>query len=238
MIDMPSANFDDRRDGQTPSLILLHYTGTLTSDDARDRFLDDAPTDTIGRICPHYLIDGDGQVIRLVDESRRAWHGGRGRWKNFTDINSASVGIEIWNSGHEYEFEDFLDVQIDALTSLIRDIRSRWAIRDADILGHSDTAPGRKIDPGEKFPWQKLCDAGIGLMPVIKPEDELLAAQWMDQPDGIVQALHEYGYDPAVDASVLMQEFRRHFLPATLGAWGADMGFCAALASLLRQARG
>ena len=234
---IPSGNFDERAGDQAPSLILLHYTGTLTSDDARDRFLEMAPTDAVGRISPHYLIDGDGKVIQFVDEDKRAWHGGRGCWKNHTDINSASIGIEIWNSGHEYELEDFLDVQIESLTILINDIRTRWQIKDQDIIGHSDTAPGRKVDPGEKFPWHTLCASGIGLMPNILPEDELLAAQWMDQPDEILKALHAYGYDPAVDPATLLDEFRRHFLPAELGRWGADIVDCTALASLLRQAR-
>ncbi len=234
---MLSANFDDRRDGQKPSLILLHYTGTLTSDEARDRFLDPSPDDAVGRIAPHYLIDGDGQVIQFVEESKRAWHGGKGRWKQHTDINSASIGIEIWNSGHEFEGEDFLDVQIDTLIALIHDIRTRYAVLQSDIIGHSDTAPGRKIDPGEKFPWAKLCAAGIGLMPQALPEDSLLGEQWMDQPDQILKALHDYGYDPEVDAATLLEEFRRHFLPADLGRWGADIRLCTALVSLLRQAR-
>lgn len=237
IIKMLSDNFDDRREGRTPALIVLHYTGTLTSDEARDRFLDPNPADAHGRLSPHYLIDGEGQIMQFVEEEKRAWHGGKGRWKNFTDINSASIGIEVWNTGHEFEFEDFLPLQVDALIGLIGGIRTRWQIDDSNILGHSDTAPGRKIDPGEKFPWDKLCAAGIGLMPAITSEDELLAEQWMDQPDEIVKALHEYGYDPAVDASILLQEFRRHFLPASVGAWGADTALCAALASLLRQSR-
>ena len=237
MTRMMSDNFDDRRDGQTPALIIVHYTGTLTSDEARDRFLDANPGDQHGRLSPHYLIDGEGQIIQFVEEEKRAWHGGKGRWKNFTDINSASIGIEIWNTGHEFEFEDFLPLQVEALIGLMGDIRTRWQIEDRNILGHSDTAPGRKIDPGEKFPWATLNEAGIGLMPKVEAEDELLAAQWIDQPDEIVAALHEYGYDPSVDASILIQEFRRHFLPETMGAWGVDTGFCASLASLLRQAR-
>jgi N-acetylmuramoyl-L-alanine amidase len=98
-----------------------------------------------------------------VPEERRAWHAGKGFWKGATDINAVSVGVEIVNPGHEFGYRDFPDAQIEAVIDLIADIRSRWTIPDARILGHSDTAPDRKEDPGELFPWKRLADAGHGL---------------------------------------------------------------------------
>ncbi len=231
MIKRPSPNFNERRNGQIPSLIILHYTGTPTAQEAEEIYL--APD----KVSPHYMVHGDGSIVQYVDEDKRAWHAGIASWGRIDDINSASIGIEIWNSGHEYEFEEFPDVQISGLIDLVRGIKKRHDIADFNILGHSDVAPGRKIDPGEKFPWHKLASAGIGLMPEVTKEDELLAAHWMDQPEMIASAFKEYGYDPTVDFEILLREFRRHFLPATLNDWGADVATCAALAALNRQKR-
>ena len=152
VIPTPSLNFDDRAGGQSPSLIILHYTGTVTADEARLRFCDATPSDSVGRISPHYMIDGDANIYKFVEEDKRAWHAGRASWGAVTDINSASIGIEIWNSGHEFNFEDFIPAQIDAVIALIKDIRSRWDIPNKNILEHSDVAPERKLDPEEKFP--------------------------------------------------------------------------------------
>lgn len=228
---LPSPNFNDRRDNQSPSMIILHYTGTPTAEEAEAIYM------MSDKVSPHYMIYGDGSIVQFVDEEKRAWHAGLGSWGRQDDINSASIGIEIWNSGHEYLFEDFLGEQITSLISLISDIRSRHDIPDYNILGHSDVSAGRKIDPGEKFPWAKLKQAGIGVMPEINEEDERLALHWMDQPALIVSALKEYGYDTQIDFEVLLREFRRHFLPDTIKDWGADQVVCSALAAVLRQKR-
>ena len=228
---LSSPNFDDRRNGQLPCMILMHYTGTPTAQEAGDIYM------TPGCVSPHYMIDGDGVITQFVDESMRAWHAGKASWDGFNDINSASIGIEIWNTGHEHDFEDFLPVQIESLIGLIADIRSRWNIPDHYVLAHSDVAPGRKIDPGEKFPWEKLAENRIGLLPHVISDDIAIASDWMDEPEHILAALMEYGYDYPAEPDCLIQEFRRHFMPETLKEWGADAGFCAALASLLRQKR-
>lgn len=228
---LPSPNFNDRREGQKPSLIILHYTGTPSAQEAEAIYL------MSDKVAPHYMVYGDGSVTQYVDEDKRAWHAGLGSWGRIDDVNSASIGIEIWNSGHENLFEDFLGEEITSLIALINDIRGRHDIADFNILGHSDVSAGRKIDPGEKFPWSKLAAAGIGLMPDINEEDERLALHWMDQPGLIVSALKEYGYDTQIDVDILLREFRRHFLPHTLEDWGADVNVCGALASLVRQKR-
>lgn len=226
-----SPNCNDRREGQKPEMIILHYTGTPSAEEAESVYMQP------DKVAPHYMIYGDGSIVQFVDEEKRAWHAGISSWGRIDDINSASIGIEIWNTGHEYLFEDFLSEQIMSLISLLGDIRSRHDIPDYHILGHSDVAPGRKIDPGEKFPWETLAAAGLGLVPAVTPEDEKVALDWMDQPSLILSALKEYGYNPQTDIDVLLREFRRHFLPATLDDWGADMAVCAALASLIRQKR-
>ncbi len=234
-IPAPSQNFDERANGQSPSMIIIHYTGTPTADEALSRFRDPAPTDAIGRISPHYMIGANAEIYALVDETKRAWHAGRAAWGDCTDINSASIGIEIWNSGHEYDFEDFMPAQIDALINLIRDISTRWQMPDRNILGHSDVAPGRMLDPGEKFPWGKLAAGGIGLMPVYSPSPQPSPARGEGVFWGMIR---EYGYTYAEDKTILLTEFRRHFLPHLVQIAGqpTDEDACA-LASLLEQAK-
>jgi N-acetylmuramoyl-L-alanine amidase len=156
LIERPSPNFDER---QLPvSMIVLHYTGMPDAQGALDRL-----TSREAKVSCHYLIDEDGTTYRLVDERKRAWHAGKARWRGTSDVNSASVGIEIVNPGHEFGYRPFPDAQIGAVIELIGDIRSRWTIGDDRIVGHSDVAPGRKEDPGELFPWKRLAEAGHGL---------------------------------------------------------------------------
>ncbi len=223
----PSPNFNTRANNQSPSLIILHYTGTKTATEAHERFCDFNPTDSIGRISPHYLIDGDAVVWKYVDEDKRAWHAGNSSWGSVSDVNSASIGIEIWNSGHDYHFEDFQKNQIATLIDLIHDIRTRWTIPNKNILGHSDVAAGRKRDPGEKFPWTELAQAGIGLMP-----------QFTTHPiskDMFFKVLKDYGYNYSDDYDVLLHAFRSHFLPHRLMAGLLGDDDCAALGSLVKQ---
>ncbi len=209
VISCPSPNFNERTDGQSPSMVIIHYTGTPTAEEARLRFCDASPTDDIGRISPHYMIDGDGRLYKFVEEDKRAWHAGRASWGAITDINSASIGIEIWNTGHEHDFESFAPLQIESLIDLIRDIRTRWNIPQQNILGHSDVAPGRKLDPGEKFPWSILAESGIGMMPNADYSSSF-------QIDDFYTALQNYGYTYTTDRKILLTEFRRHFLPHLL----------------------
>jgi N-acetylmuramoyl-L-alanine amidase len=234
IISCPSLNFDARADGQSPTMIIIHYTGTKTAEEARARFCDPDPTDSIGRISPHYLIDGDARVYQFVDETARAWHAGRASWGAVTDVNSASIGIEIWNSGHEYDFEDFIPAQIDGLIALIRDIRGRWDIPDRNILGHSDVAPGRKLDPGEKFPWGQLAANGIGIMPL--PNHAAVRGGDPDV-DVFFASLKSYGYAYTDDKMVLLREFRRHFMPHLLGEPQVTPADQQALFDILAQIR-
>lgn len=151
---VPSPNFDQRR----PVLIVLHYT----ADDSAQQALQTLRTQNSGGpVSSHYLIGNDGRIDQLVDDSQRAWHAGAGRWGTITDVNSASIGIELDNDGHS----PFPQVQIDKLLDLLADLTDRWRIPRTQVIGHEDLAPGRKIDPGPLFPWQQLANAGFGLWP-------------------------------------------------------------------------
>ena len=155
---LPSPNHGERIDGARPDIILLHYTG-MPSEEGR------AFPGSAARRARFRAIDfvhEDGRVAQLVPEDRRAWHAGKSFWAGETDINSRSIGIEIANAGHPAGLPAFADAQIEAVIELCRDCGQRLDIRPERVLGHSDVAPVRKVDPGENFPWGKLHAAGVG----------------------------------------------------------------------------
>jgi N-acetylmuramoyl-L-alanine amidase len=152
----PSPNHGERK-GRIPDALMLHYTGTPRTHDALERLCDPAT-----ELSAHYLVTEDGSVIQLVAEARRAWHAGRGYWAGERDMNSASIGVEIANPGHDGGTPPYPSEQIAAVVELCGDICARWNISPCRVLGHSDFAPDRKADPGEHFPWATLAQAGIG----------------------------------------------------------------------------
>lgn len=159
----PSPNFNQRR--SQISLIVLHYTGMENGEVALGRMRNAA-----SEVSAHYMVWETGAVSQLVEESERAWHAGVASWQGVQDINSCSIGIEIVNGGHNVPREDgtlppYPEAQIEAVTALCKAIMARHAIAQIGIVGHSDVAPGRKADPGEHFPWQRLAEAGVGLWP-------------------------------------------------------------------------
>ena len=155
---VPSPNHDERKQGRAPDLILLHYTGMPTGEAALQRLC--APD---SKVSSHYVVFEDGRIVQCVPEELRAWHAGVSSWAGETDINSCSIGIEIVNPGHEFGYSDFPLRQIAAVISLCKSIITRRGPISAErILGHSDVAPARKQDPGEKFPWDLLSESGIG----------------------------------------------------------------------------
>ena len=149
----------NRNDRQLPiSMVVLHYTGMRTAGEALARLCDPS-----SQVSAHYLIDEDGTVTNLVPEEKRAWHAGKAYWRGITDVNSASIGIELVNPGHEFGYRPFPEPQMDALLPLLADIMDRHDIARANVVGHSDVAPARKIDPGEYFDWARLGQLGLAL---------------------------------------------------------------------------
>jgi N-acetylmuramoyl-L-alanine amidase len=212
-----SPNFGPRRGGQRPDIIVIHYTGMETGPSAEAWLCD-----PVSEVSSHYLVHEDGSTIQMVRESDRAWHAGRGSWRGRSDVNSASIGIEVANGGHAYGSPDFPDRQIEALISLCRDVAGRNAIRPERVLAHSETAPGRKIDPGEKFPWARLHAAGVGHW----VEPSLIAAGRSLSPgeqgeavEALQSMLALYGYGIDItgiyDATTgaVVSAFQRHFRP-------------------------
>ena len=231
----PSPNHGERRAGARPDCVILHYTGMPTGAEALERLCDPA-----AEVSSHYLVWEDGRVYQLVAEDRRAWHAGAARWRGADDLNSRSIGIEIVNPGHPGGCPPFPAPQIDAVAALCRDIAHRHAIAPERVLAHSDIAPGRKIDPGEAFPWERLHGLGVGhwAMPArVDPRPPLGAGDEGAEVATLRDALAAYGYDIApgetFDARtrVVVEAFQRHFRRARVD--GVADAECVALLGAL-----
>lgn len=212
----PSPNHDERE--AAIDILLLHYTGMKSGEDALARL-----TDAAAQVSSHYLVHEDGRIDQLVPETRRAWHAGVSSWKGATDINARAIGIEIVNPGHEFGYRDFPDPQIDAVIALCRDIIARQKIPRERVLAHSDVAPARKEDPGELFPWARLADAGVGRWIEPTPIHAGTTLKVGDRGSTVAElqrALFRFGY--AADVTNLYDQataeivtaFQRHFRPA------------------------
>ncbi|MBW0145020.1 N-acetylmuramoyl-L-alanine amidase [Sphingomicrobium clamense] len=200
MIDLPSPNHDERT--LPVSVIVLHYTGMPNAQVALDKM-----TSKEGGVSAHYTVDEDGTVYKHVDEERRAWHAGVSYWRGMTDLNSASVGIEIVNPGHEFGYRPFPDEQIASVIPLVADIKNRHGISRGNVVGHSDIAPARKEDPGELFPWWELAKRRLALP---SPTRDLMDPFWTDA--GFLLALERFGYD-VKDPEKAVIAFQRRFRP-------------------------
>jgi N-acetylmuramoyl-L-alanine amidase len=198
--EVPSPNWNARK--LPVSMVVLHYTGMRTAAEALERLCDPA-----AEVSAHYMIDEDGTVIRLVDEANRAWHAGRSSWREITDVNSASIGIELVNPGHEFGYRPFPKPQMEALLPLLADIVKRHDIPRANVVGHSDIAPARKEDPGELFPWDVLARYRLTLA---KPELSMRLV-W-DNDSAFFLALERFGYD-ITDQPAAVRAFQRRWRP-------------------------
>jgi len=226
-----SPNFEARAGGQAPSMIVLHYTGMQSARAALERLCDPD-----SKVSAHYLIEENGRIHQLVPEDKRAWHAGKSYWAGESDINSASIGIEIVNPGHEFGYRAFPEKQIRSVIKLCRQIVDKYNISPANILAHSDIAPARKTDPGELFPWETLAAQGVGLWPRPQEMDYQAAEDLILNPAALREQFTAFGYDPEPDFDVVLQAFHRHFYPERLGA-PADILTAAKILALLRQAR-
>jgi N-acetylmuramoyl-L-alanine amidase len=223
--DALSPNFNERR--LPVSMIVLHYTGMASAQAAIDRMRDPA-----AEVSAHYLVDEDGTVLRLVAEDKRAWHAGKSHWRGITDVNSASVGIEIVNPGHELGYRNFTDAQMSSLIPLVADIKERHAITRGNVVGHSDIAPARKQDPGELFNWHALARLRLALP---RPTKNLIDPGWPDA--GFMLALERFGYD-IEDRVAAVTAFQRRFRPEMIDGEIDGECRCLLLALMLPKPQG
>ncbi len=213
----PSPNHGERKDAMRPNSLVLHYTGMTDGPVALHQLCN-----PLSMVSSHYLVFEDGRIWQLVPEERRAWHAGAGCWQGERDMNSASIGIEIVNPGHDHGYKLFPDVQIEAVIALCKDIVTRWSIRPDRVIAHSDMAPLRKRDPGELFPWDSLATNGVGhwVKPHAIASGRFLQRGEEGAPIEALQAmLALYGYDLPVTGifdeltEFTVTAFQRHFRP-------------------------
>ena len=154
-----SVNFSKKvRKNKDIKIIVVHYTGMQSKIESIKRLLNPKY-----KVSCHYLIDRKGQILKMVDDNKVAWHAGKSKWKNYNNLNKYSIGIELVNKGHEFVYEKFTISQVNNLIKLCQNLKKKYKIKNSNIVGHSDIAPLRKQDPGEKFPWQKLKKNKIGI---------------------------------------------------------------------------
>ncbi|MGP9809910.1 N-acetylmuramoyl-L-alanine amidase [Rhodopseudomonas sp. NSM] len=235
---IPSPNFGERNKGRQPDMIVLHYTGMPDVEGALTR-LCKAGTE----VSAHYVVLEDGRILQCVPESKRAWHAGVAKWAGEADVNSCSIGIEIINRGHDWGYPDYPLRQIAAVIALCRGIIIRRNVQPHRILGHSDVAPARKKDPGEKFPWRALAASGVGhwIEPArIEAGAVLRHGAEGEQVQVMQQALADYGYGIAVTGKFdhatfeVVTAFQRHFRPEKVDGI-ADGSTLATLHALLGE---
>jgi N-acetylmuramoyl-L-alanine amidase len=222
IMDLPSPNHDQR--GAAVDMLILHYTGMRTAQEAIDRL-----RDPLAAVSSHYVVDEDGAVFRLVAEDRRAWHAGVSHWRGHAALNARSIGIEIVNPGHEFGYRDFPVLQLAAVCDLCLSILARHAIPARNVVAHSDVAPDRKEDPGERFDWRALAENRVGLWPEDARDLGTTGAvrdAAMLRP--VRAALAEIGYrvtpegalDPALSA--VLRAFQRHWRPEAITGQADD----------------
>jgi len=229
IIHRPSPNFDERN--APVSLLVLHYTGMKTGAEAIARLCD-----AEAKVSAHYVVEENGDVYQLVDESKRAWHAGVSFWRGLRNVNANSIGIEIVNPGHEFGYRKFTDAQYKALIELCGGIKKRHNIADVNIVGHSDIAPERKADPGELFDWELLAKNNIGLSssgydPKIQGRtSQILDSRIKSKNDS---SLVELGYEFHDEGAITA--FQRHWRQDKVnGQWDDECGQI--LANLLETA--
>lgn len=195
-----SPNFDERTLPVT--MLVVHYTEMESAEAALTRLCDPE-----AKVSAHYLISEAGEVTRLVPEDKRAWHAGASYWRGLRDVNSASIGIELDHPGHALGYRDFTDAQFEALVPLVNRIVKHHDIPRANVVGHSDVAPARKIDPGELFPWERLAEYGLCL-----PTPRIELGDPFDNDGAFYLALERFGYD-ITDGHKVVEAFQRRWRP-------------------------
>jgi N-acetylmuramoyl-L-alanine amidase len=235
---VPSPNHNERKRKARPDMLVLHYTGMATAEGAL-KWL----TSPESKVSAHYLVSEGGRIIQMTPEARRAWHAGVSRWAGETDVNSASIGVEIHNPGHDGGYPEFPEAQMQAVEALCRDIVRRHRIRAERVLAHSDVAPMRKRDPGEKFDWKRLARAGVGMWIEPAPMTPsrllgLIPGSMCEAVGRLQTLLADYGYGiertccyDEMTAAVVTA-FQRHFRPQRVDG-RADPSTIATLERLL-----
>ena len=205
-----SINFDlPKRSKKKIIFLILHYTGMRKESDAIKRLCDHQ-----SKVSSHYLIKNNGQILNIVPDLYTAWHAGKSRWKQFQSLNKYSIGIEISNPGHDYSYKNFKSKQISSLIKLLRYLMKKYRIKKQNILGHSDIAPNRKKDPGEKFPWKELAKSNLSQWHNLdenKLKRKRLISLNLVEENNFMMNLNKIGYFKTSQKKIIIKAFQRHF---------------------------
>ena len=206
-----SPNFSKiKRAKKDIKFVIYHYTGMQSEIESINRL-----KSLKSKVSCHYFLNRKGQIIKMVDENKIAWHAGKSKWKNFENLNKYSIGIELVNKGHKFGYQNFTRIQIKNLIKLSLYLKKKYKIKSDNFLGHSDIAPLRKIDPGEKFPWQKLSKYGLGKWYVNK-KNYMNKTNYRQR--SFFKNLHKIGYryfslnQSRKDDRLIISSFQRKYL--------------------------
>ena len=230
-----SPNYNERKESQNPSLLILHYTGMKSAKAALEHLCKPE-----SEVSAHYLIEENGKTHNLVPDEKRAWHAGKSYWSGERDINSASIGIELVNPGHDFGYTEFPEKQVKALVKLCKTLMEKYEIPASHVLGHSDIAVTRKIDPGHLFPWEKIAREGVGLWPEVREHDYQGAQDIILAPESLHELLCGFGYDPKIALEEIVVAFHRRYAPEKFESHKdepsePDVASVAKLLALIRQ---
>ena len=198
------------RPKKTIKFVIIHYTGMQSEIESINRLINKN-----SKVSCHYLINRKGTIMQMVKENKIAWHAGVSKWKNIKNLNKNSIGIELVNKGHFFGYENYSNLQINSLIKLCSKLKKKYKIHKENFLGHSDIAPYRKIDPGEKFPWKKLSNYQLGKWYNLK-KDEILS---VDKKKLFFKNLYKIGYryfkiDKRVKSDkLIIKAFQRRYNP-------------------------
>lgn len=237
IIKVKTKHFSNRASGAKINAIIIHHTAIGSLDSVLAWFKNDE-----SRVSSHYVIDRDGTIYQVVDDDKKAWHAGISNWRGVENLNNTSIGIELVNTG----YESFDTRQISALIELCRGLKKKYDIPDHNIIGHSDIAPSRKIDPSIHFDWDWLHDNGLGLMSVANFLDPKILYRYGDEKDEICELkrrLQKFGYFVAevesnrydLHLDYIVKAFKRHYSPDTYDTFGWDEQADARLNDLLEM---
>ena len=211
-----SQNFSKKsRSLRDIKFVIIHYTGMQSEIESINRLKDPKK-----KVSCHYLINRKGKIIRMVNDKKIAWHAGKSKWKKFVDLNKSSLGIELVNKGHRLGYQNFTKPQIKSVIILCKLLKKKYSIREENFLGHSDIAPLRKVDPGEKFPWEKLSKYKIGRW--YKESKFKFKIDQKETKKIFFKNLEKIGYryfnlkNRKVGDKKIIMSFQQHFLPKNL----------------------
>ena len=212
-----SPNFSKKnRKKRDIKFVIIHYTGMQSEIESFNRL-----KNLKAKVSCHYFISRNGQITQMVKDFKIAWHAGKSKWKNFNNLNETSIGIELVNKGHEFRYQNFTDIQIRNLIILCKNLKKKYFLKKESFLGHSDIAPLRKEDPGEKFPWEKLSKYGLGIW-YKKSKKKLQVNKKKEIENLFFQNLYKIGYryfdlkKRRVKDKLVIKSFQKRFLPKNI----------------------